>query len=39
MEQLIGKTIKIICMTGKPNYAGKIGVVIRTDDMGQLHVT
>lgn len=26
-------------MTGKPNYAGKIGVVIRTDDMGQLHVT
>jgi hypothetical protein len=39
MEQLIGKTIKIIRITGIPNYAGKTGVVIRTDDMRQLHVT
>ena len=34
---LIGKTIKIICMAGEPQYTGRVGVVKFIDDAGQLH--
>lgn len=32
-------TIRIINMTGEPQYAGKVGVVTSIDDIGQLHGT
>lgn len=36
---LIGKTIRIISMTGEPQYAGKTGRVTEIDDAGQIHGT
>lgn len=35
----IGDTIKIIDMSGEPDYCGRVGVVTNIDDMGQLHGT
>ena len=35
----IGDTIRIIEMTGEPQYAGKTGVVKFIDDLGQIHGT
>lgn len=32
----LGKTIKIIEMSGEPQYSGKVGVVNFVDDAGQL---
>lgn len=34
-----GDTIKIIEMSGEPNYCGRVGVVTHIDSMGQLHGT
>lgn len=39
MENLIGKTIKILCMSGEPHYTGRIGTVKYIDDANQLHGT
>lgn len=33
----LGKTIKIIDMSGEARYNGRTGVVERVDDIGQLH--
>ena len=35
----VGTKIQIIDMFGEPDYSGKIGVVERIDDIGQLHGT
>lgn len=35
----IGDTIKILQMKGEPQYTGKIGIVKKIDDAGQLHGT
>lgn len=35
----IGDTIRIIEMNGEPHYSGRVGVVERIDDIGQLHGT
>lgn len=32
-----GDKIRVICMSGEPNYTGEIGVVEHIDDAGQLH--
>ena len=32
----IGDKIRVICMSGEPNYNGKIGVVEHIDDVGQI---
>ena len=37
--ELIGKKIRIIEMTGEPQYTGKEGIVERIDDIGQIHGT
>lgn len=34
-----GTTVKIEYMSGEPAYAGRVGMVERIDDMGQLHGT
>ena len=34
-----GDKIRVICMSGEPNYTGKIGIVEHIDDAGQLHGT
>ena len=31
-----GDKIRVICMSGEPNYTGKIGVVEHIDDDGQI---
>ena len=36
---LVGKTVRIICMEGEPQYTGREGVVLSVDDAGQLHGT
>ena len=33
----VGDKIKIILMVGEPQYSGKIGIVERIDDIGQIH--
>ena len=33
----VGDKIKIICMDGEPQYAGKTGIVEHIDDIGQIH--
>ena len=33
----IGDKIKIIYMSGEPQYTGKEGIVRSIDDMGQIH--
>lgn len=38
-RKLIGKTIKILEMSGEPQYTGKTGVVLDIDDAGQIHGT
>ncbi len=38
-QQYIGKKIKIISMEGEPQYSGKVGVIEKIDDIGQLHGT
>ena len=38
-KDLIGKTIKIICMKGEPDYTGKTGTVKQVDSLGQLFGT
>ena len=35
----VGDKIEIINMKDEPNYAGRIGVVVKIDDIGQLHGT
>lgn len=35
----VGDTIRIIYMSGEPQYTGREGVVRRIDDMGQIHGT
>lgn len=35
----IGDTIKILKMKGEPQYTGKIGIVKKIDDAGQIHGT
>ena len=35
----IGEKIKIISMSGEPDYNGKIGIVESIDDIGQIHGT
>ena len=35
----VGDTIRIIYMSGEPQYAGREGIVRRIDDMGQIHGT
>lgn len=35
----VGDKIRIIYMEGEPQYTGKVGVVTRIDDMGQIHTT
>lgn len=37
MEIKVGDTIRINYMIGEPEYIGKVGVVKRIDDLGQLH--
>ena len=37
--ELMGKKIQIIYMKGEPQYSGKVGVVKKVDDAGQLHGT
>lgn len=37
MKAHIGDKIKIINMNGEPQYTGKIGIVERIDDAGQIH--
>lgn len=36
-EVNIGDKIKILNMTGEPQYSGKEGTVCYIDDLGQLH--
>jgi acetylornithine/succinyldiaminopimelate/putrescine aminotransferase len=38
-DNYLGKTIKIISMSGESKYDSKTGVVKFVDDMGQLHGT
>jgi len=38
-NQYLGKKIKIISMEGEPQYSGKVGVIEKIDDIGQLHGT
>lgn len=38
-NELIGKKIRILSMSGEPGYTGREGVVELVDDMGQLHGT
>ncbi len=38
-QHYLGKKIKIINMKGEPQYTGKIGIVKKIDDIGQLHGT
>ena len=33
----VGDKIRIIYMDGEPEYSGKIGIVERIDDIGQIH--
>lgn len=33
----VGDKIKIIYMAGEPHYNGKEGVVLKIDDIGQIH--
>ena len=33
----VGDKIKIIKMTGEPDYNGRDGIIRKIDDMGQLH--
>ena len=35
----VGDKIRIINMSGEPDYCGREGVVTHIDDMGQLHGT
>ena len=35
----VGDTIRIIEMSGEPNYSGRVGVVTSIDAIGQLHGT
>lgn len=40
LEKLyLGKTIVIVSMSGESKYTGKMGVVEKVDDLGQLHGT
>lgn len=39
MDELIGKTIRIVYMEGEPQYVGKTGMVQSIDDAGQMHGT
>lgn len=39
MNAKVGDTIRIDYMDGEPNYFGKVGVIERIDDIGQLHGT
>lgn len=39
MKNLIGKKIRIIWMSGEPQYMGCEGVVTYIDDAGQIHGT
>ena len=38
-ETLIGKKVRIDCMAGEPQYAGKTGTVTCIDAAGQVHGT
>ena len=38
-NQYLGKKIKIINMEDEPQYTGKVGIVEKIDDIGQLHGT
>lgn len=38
-EVKVGDEIKIISMSGEPQYTGKSGVVTRIDGIGQIHGT
>ena len=35
----VGDKIKIICMSGEPQYNGKTGLVELIDSLGQIHGT
>lgn len=39
MEYKVGQKIRIIRMKGEPQYSGKVGVIEKIDDIGQLHGT
>ncbi len=39
MKIEIGDIIKIVKMVGEPNYNGKAGIVVKIDDLGQIHGT
>lgn len=39
MKVRIGDKIRIIEMTGEPDYAGKEGIVTHIDDANQIHGT
>jgi hypothetical protein len=36
-KDYLGKTIRIISMSGEPHYTGREGIVRKVDDIGQLH--
>lgn len=38
-NNLIGKKIEIVYMSGEPRYTGRIGTITHVDDMGQIHGT
>lgn len=38
-NRLVGKKIRILDMSGEPDYAGREGTVTFVDDLGQLHGT
>lgn len=39
MDYKVGDKIYIIEMKGEPQYTGRVGVITKIDDLGQLHGT
>ena len=39
MNVKVGDLVRIICMSGEPQYTGKTGVVCSIDSMNQIHGT
>lgn len=37
MKYKVGQKIRIKFMDGEPSYQGRVGVIERIDDIGQLH--
>lgn len=38
-SSLIGRTVRILRMSGEPQYSGRVGTVEFVDDAGQIHGT